>query len=770
MPISQAQQEQILGVMNDPEKRNKLSSNQLVSTRKLLVEYQTDLVKRNDRLRAEGLDESQIARVNAAGAEVTPTEGQPDVSIGTLGSGESKLMSPRDNAAVVDGAKLSAVGVMDSAKDIEVGLRNTVGANAQATEINRNAWKESLTEWRTVQRIEQMGEFGQLAPEGWTTVGEVVPYIFAAPAAAQTYGRLFVKRVVQGGAFGMNQLQREDQGFKDRLFSTAVGGVIGAITTVPSMFAGVKKWMAQSFTRNFNNANAQQADRVQQNVRQMTGDESFQFSVGQATGGRKAVALETRAASEETKAAQNNNLNILSRFFFDKSRAMSDAGASPGQIAIRLRNTLENIHRTVSSNASNAWRKGHSALLEKFGDDIVIRGDDYLAKIDKLLLERNNVITNPGRKGLRGLTEYRNQIDKLVNPVQAQKNGEGLWQLYDRKADMWLPTKSPSRVEMERVAIQQNRDFGGLDTETTLDIMKGLNSLIGGKSTLSSKSTPGSNREIGRALLGNFTDSLKSTAQSPEAVAGINAMRTAYKEQMAYLQAVDDTIISRIFGGKKLPENPGKALDQVLKQEPADLAATAQLLERHNPMLLTELRSAHMGRIHGGALTGKNPIVDTEVNLDKFLTRLEGSMNGTGMAGAGLHSPAAQAEILTAAKALRTIKNRFFTGVAPDKGATIDDIAINAVSRSPEFMARLLTRVVTTGKSLESGMLDQSFREAMEVMAKAQLGSEPMKAAVYFLTGWANDARAHADWEAQKAENERRKEVAAAGFKGQLGD
>jgi hypothetical protein len=747
MAISQAQFDSINNILKDPEQVQKLSANQLTQTRALLVEYQDNLISRNERLRAEGLNSDQIARVNAEGKDVVPNSGQDPINMHNLGTGRAKLLSPKDNAGIVDGAKRAVTGVFDLAMDISVGLNLD-------SEEDRQLWKNAQAEWRTEMRAAQMEEFGQLPGEVAEVAGMVVPYIFAAPASAETLTGLVAKRAVQGGVMGGSVNQIAGQSLTDRAWNMTFGSGFGVLSAVPSIASGLKKYIARDFARNFNSANVERADAVQEAVREMTGNRTFQFSIAQSTGGRFATGLETKAAGLATKEAQNTNLEILARHIFNTAEDMSGQGRAPGAIARELRETLKTARTTIYDDASTSWSNAQRNLMEEFGDDVVIRGDDYLQKIDKLLLEAEDGLQMPGGAGNKGLSNYRNIVDIEVNPVGVRQNAKGTWQLYDKKANQWLPTQGSDRRAVQAVADQQNADFGGIDADASLRIMKGLNNLIGGKSPIFAEGTAGSNREIGRALMGAFTDGLESPTANGRAVEAINGMRDAYKTQMARAQAIDDTVVGLVFGGKKLPKDPGKKLDAVLRQEPEDLASTREFLEEWNPSLLNDLRATHMERIYQGAKAGNLAAVDGEFAMGKFLKRLEGQMTGGGKAGLGLHTAKDQATIQATADALRIIKNKFFTGVQPG-GPGIDDMAINLVSQSPEFMARFVSRVVSTGKSFEAGMLDQTFRKSIQTIAEEPLGSELSKAAMVLLTMWTNQHRQLEQVEAQELEQRR---------------
>lgn len=749
--ISDSQYWAIQELISDPEQVGELSMSDISRLSNDIAAFETFAADREEGLRSEGLDDAAIARFNQAARNA------PDPADLLKEQGTAKGPGSVQAEGVKDGAVRAAQGVADAAMDVSVEIGNVLGVDALGEEEDRIRWKQGQAEYREKIATEHMQTFGELPSGAAEFVGEVVPWLFALPSMASNLFRLGSARVIQGGVMGASTNQLMGQDLWDRGFSASIGATIGLLTAAPHVWGWAKKGTAGAFVRGFNNDNLARADMVQTMVREMTGNKSFTFSLGQASGSRTAIGLEVKAADQLTKNRQNESLDVLARHIFNRAEEMSAQGMRPGQISRALKDTLATARTNIYEGASNAWKKEQAALFEEFGDDVVLSGDNYLAKIDKLLGEVDDVFLNPvGRQG-SGLQRYRNAVDIEVNPVGVQKNAGGTWQLFDRKNGQWLPQKSRNRQQLEAVARQQNADFGGLDADATLRLMKGLNRMIGGETAVFENASTNVNREYGRALMGNLTGSLEANPANAEAAAAVNTMRQNYSKQMARAQAIDDTVVNLIFGGKKLPKKPGNALDSVLKQEADELAATRDFLFEWNKPLLKELQAMHLQRIARGSLSGKQAAVDGEVAMDKFLTRLEGQMSGAGNAGLGLHSPAVQADLRKTAAALRIIKNKYYTGVAPG-GPGVDDLAINIVSRSPEFMARFVTRVLTTGKSFEAGMLDQSFRKALQTVAEAPLGSNLSMQAMVYLTQWTAGAQRDADLQARDAEIIRQQE------------
>ncbi len=713
MAIISDQQFDVLNKMlSDPQRVTLLSRNQLKALDKIITEYKTDREERVGRLRAEGLNDEQIARVDAAfKAAPPPQEGQRRISEQT---GQEVGATPRQVAGVIEGVKQAGEGIRDLAEDIAVAINVP-----EATE-SRDQWKAIMTERRLTSRLEQIEQFGQLPAPGWELFGQVAPFLAALPAAAESFWGLVTKRAMQGGVIGATVAQESGKDITDRLFNASVGSFAGIASNVFNIWRGIKRSVANNIVRRFNAGDAQSRVVIEKMVQRMAADKNFGFSLSQVTGGRFELGLEVKTATQATKAQQNRNLDILAKHILTVAEQQSGRGLSAGQIAKQLRETLKRARKSIYKSASDDFGAGVDDLLEEFGDDVVIRGRDYLDHVDRMVTEAADEIVAFGAKPSKNLLRYRDRIDIEVNPMAARARRDGAFELFDRKNKVTHPFQG-TQAEVEKKAFQMNEDFGGIDTNATLRILKGLNKLIGGETVIFDKASTGTNRNLGRALMGTFAASLEAKEANGAAVAGVNAVRKAYKDAMARAEAIDNLVVTAHFGGKKLPKQPEKRLDIVLKQEAEELGAMREFLEEWDKPLLEDLRATHMKRIVRGAEDVTAPDVDTAVSLNKFAKRLSTEFQGAGSSGKGLHTAAVQKDMVLTARALRIINNKYFTGIAPG-GINVDDFAINAISRSPEFMARFLSRLATSSRSLEKRMLDPLFRSALQDIADINIG------------------------------------------------
>ena len=729
--ISEQEFDSLVELVNDPEKASRLSLDQLREVEGLMTGFQKDRSAFRERLIGEGLSEEQIVRLDAKRGEFV----EPDPAI---------KQRPPEAAGLVEGVAQAVEGVFDLAKDISVGL----GIEDDAS---RQQWKESLNQDRMQRREQHIAEFGKLPSGASEFVGEVMPWVAALPASASGFVMTLAQRLMQGAAIGGSTVQGSEDTLVDRVGGMSLGAAIGGASSLLSVWPAFKKSAARAFTSSYNAQTSAQAERVEQLVQEMTGNPEFAFSLAQTTGNRSVLALETAAAQSQTKAAQNKNIGILVTHLLRTSKEMAGTGQSAGKIARSLRGTLKEAREQIYRGASQEWQASSEALLTQFPDDVVISGKTYLDKIDRLINESEDALAGVGGRAGPELRAYRAEVDEIVNPVFASPRTvrsagadprgprsieETVYDVVNRKDGSVLARGLP-QSQARQAAVAANENLGGVTSEETLRIMKGLNKLIGGDVVIFEKGSVGSNRNVGRALMGTFTDELDNSAKNPEAAAGLKAIRDGYKEQMARAEAIDNTVVNAAFGGKKLPKEPGKRLDAILKSEKEDLVAVREFLEEWNPQLLDDLRATHLQRIAKGSATGSTPFVDLQTTITGLANRLSSNFGRAGQAGKGLHTAAVQADMLATASALRVLNNKYIKGIAPG-GFKVDDLAINVISRSPEFMGRFLARALSGSHSMERLLLDPKFRTAIQRVATEPLTSRKGVAAMVTLSGIIN--------------------------------
>ena len=736
--ISDAEFESLSGILNDPEKASNLSIAQLREVRGLLQDFQADRQARRTRFEEEGFSPEQISRLDASFATAPPTAEAQGLEGGALAAERGE----RNLQATGEGVLRAGEGVLDLAKDIEVGM------HLDSPE-SRAEWKQSVTERRVQASIDHIEEFGQLPGKGWEFAGQVAPWIASIPAAATRWSNMMLMRTVQGGAMGASVFKADQESsFIDRKWDALIGGTLqaaGGLFAVPSQ---LKASVVRGFVRSFNRGDIKTNEAIEASVRKMADDPEFALSLAQVTGSRTIFGLELSAASQATKDAQNKNIGILTKNLLDTAKSLSDKGMSAGQVAKSLRETMKDARKKIYDSAATDFAAGTKALKETYGDEVVIRGRNYLQKVDKLVEESEDALVSVGGTASKNLKRYRAEVDSIVNPVKVvEEEIEGgvlQYRLLDRQvggAPLTPSRRAPlvetfsSRGQAEAAALRAN-ETRGISPDQTLRILRGLNQLVGGDVALFAKMSPSSNRNTGRALMGAFFEELDDQAVSPAAADAITGLRNAYKGQMARAQIIDDSVVSAAFGGKRLPRNPGKRLDAVLKSEEEELIVLRDFLDEWNPSLLDDLRATHLTRIVRGGERSLQAGVDTPVDIQKLAKNLADGFGRGGQAGAGLHTAATQADMLLTSKALNTLYNKWFRGITPG-GIRPEEVSINVISRAPEFMARFLTRAFTGGRTVERAMLSPAFRKSIQELAtkgpKDRVGKAVMVALAEFI-------------------------------------
>ncbi len=726
MAITDLEYESLNKILSDPEQAVNLSLEQLKQTGALIQEYEAEQAEFRQRLVDKGFTDKDIATLDRAKEGVTKNTGGPGFSPVT------KLQA----RGIKQGAQEAAIGALDLAEDIAVVLHGQ-------SEEHRVQWKAGLKEFHLKNAINNMEEFGQLPSPASEMLGTIGVFLAALPAAAENMTTLVVKRVIQGGFLGAATEQEAGKTLIDRAFNSVLGASIGLASTTLSIKDAIAKQAGKSFVKAFNETDGKQRELVQMLVQEMTDNPEFQLSLAQVSGGRFALGLEIGAASQKTKAAQNKNIWALVKNILKLSRAQSSKGATANDIAKSLRTTLKTARDSIYKAASTRWQAKVNNIAGEFGDDVAVQGDLFLAKVDKLVAEQANKLLTVGAKPSQALIAYRNLVDIAVNPVVVRtvksRTGKLRFVLFDRKNGTAMRFEGTKRQAQAKM-LEINSEFGGLTGQEAIDVIGGLNNLIGGNTIIFENATASSNRTMGRALMGAMTSELNSKGGNELTKKAIKELTQQYTDDMAKAQAIDDTVVAALFGGKKLPKKPGKALDALMKNEQPDLSHVREFLEEWNEPLLHQLRRTHLRRVITGAPRAGQPDVDIATSLPKLANRLSDGFSRAGQAGKGIHTAATQAELVLTAKALRVIANKYFTGITPG-GIKVEEIAINLISRAPEFMARFLTRALSSGQGVEEALLNPSFRKALIDLSKAPIKgtlTTSGKAAMVFMAEWIN--------------------------------
>ena len=718
---------EFVSILKDPDAIGRLTVEQIQTIDTKLQEWKEDRVRIQDSIPGATPEQKERVRTALAGRQAPPGE-QVEEGVRAKDAGIAGLK---------EGAIRLVEGTLDLAGDLAVTLVSNdpsgVTGDAEEEQQRQQRFEQAVKDNRTERNVRHIEQFGMLPPVWSQLAGEVAPFVLARTPVGATMLGIMTKGAIQGVALGATQFTSGED--SNRLWSAILGGTTGALFPLAFAPKAIRNAAVRGFVRRFNTGNVEQADRIAERVAAMEKSGDFGYSLAQASGDRLALQLEVKTANIATKTAQNKNLNTLGRNLLRISRTMSKNGKNPGAIILSLRDTLKTARDGIYAEARATFGGNMEAVLKHFGDEVVIDGGTYLQKVDDLIMETEDALVSFGGKASKNLRNYRDEIDKVVNPWEAvasvDENNVTTIFMSNKKAPE-LSFKLPPGAKMadaQNRALQSN-NLAGVTPEEAFRLLKGLNKVIGGDTAIFKNAPLHSNRQIARALMGDFLSAMEADAasQAGRAIRSVNGM---YKQSMAHAQAIDDLMITTIFGGKKFPKSLDKAMNRLKKQSPEELKATRDFLEEWNPQLLDDLKGTMVRDMVRTARRGSSPAVDTPVDPTKLIANLDG-FSGPGQAGRGLFTAEEQSSIKLTSDALRILKNKYFSGAAPG-GITAEDLAINVISRSPEFMGRFVTRLLSSGKTMEQALLDPTFRKAMAAISDDTVGRADFNLAVAYI-------------------------------------
>lgn len=766
----------IADVLLDEDLAGTLTPGQLRTMSGQLQQYQEQQQARVVSYKDQGYNDEQVALLIENENEQLETGANKQG--GTLPKGNpATARVPALARAINSGAEgvwkaIEGMGDLTNEVGVALNLNSREDADHYKAVVRSNRFEREMSDLET---------FGRQNNRAMEFVGEVVPW--AVTGTVGGGGNLLRYALTQGLIGGTaaasvvsdeDLFERKDQ----MLIGGAAGSVLQAAFGAPQ---AVRRWAANRFMKDLNLETSANNIELEEAITQMLNNESFGFSLSQVTGNRFVFGLEQRAAGHAQKKMQNNNIQALFNHIKKRSIELGDAGKSADEIGLALRSTLQKANKEIHTRASKNFETGLDNIMDTYGDDIILDysgGQDYLYKIDDLLGQLDDPL-RPGVKPSKSFLDYRKEVDTLVNPVtfvrRTVKGPDGknktVYDLANRRTGVVDRLGLPNRGEAMVEAQVRNRSLGGLQAGELVRIKRGLNDMLAGRTAVVEGSGDvAQDRQMSKALFGQLTDALESNNKNADAVQALDDLSNGYKAEMLRIGKMEELVVNRMFGQAEMPFDADKALDVVMGGGKSSLKNTREFLTEWDPALLNEVRGAYLRRIAEKSIDPTLPAVDVPISLDKMANALKGGdIDGIGTVGMGLFDDATQADLRKTGEALRTIKNLYFTGVTPS-ATTLDDVAINIISRSPEFMARFVTRVFSSGEKMSNALLDPLLRKAIQTLATAPIGSKTGAVAMRTLTHFLNyEDGAERQRQEQEAQQNNR-QAAGAGFKGQLGD
>lgn len=370
------------------------------------------------------------------------------------------------------------------------------------------------------------------------------------------------------------------------------------------------------------------------------------YTLGQSTGNARVASLENRARGPVLQELNATQLDEASARFEELA---TQAGRMGAKAMTRESFTATKELTDAAKRSKNAmWQKGMSEFNAlAAGSKVGVRLDNLKAEYGAIAAEDANIFSLEG--GVIG-GEAKAAFDAL--------------------------SKMPPTAKLKLAVLPT--------------IMKGLGTGSDyGKSAIMLGDDAKRAMYRGRLFSALEKDLDTAGAAGDPALTKLTDVRTRYRAASAKLERLEDSNLNALFGSKEALANPRAAVSKFLSLPPEDQEYTLRVLNQRAPAVVAGMQSQRISDALEAA--SENTAANQSVlNIDKFNANLFGGSDG--IKGSRLFDPELKKRLLQGAAHLRVLQNNL-----PKGGSALvwpEEIAINLVSRSPEFVARTATRLV----------------------------------------------------------------------------
>ncbi len=467
----------------------------------------------------------------------------------------------------------------------------------------------------------------------------------ATPRATTVIGAL-AKNFFSGAAGGALTFEPDEdlqaEGIQGSKAGDALGGGLlsAGIGLLPSLPPAIKNVVGRGLARMSNEGRT--AARV---ARMQSALPNTDVSLAQRTGVPELIYLEHRAYDLD-------QVNFFAKqtddFIADTADALKQP-LKPGQElasdAAIMKKVLDDDIKAFRRHASNVYEYGVSKAAATAAPDTTIPIDNFRNQIRSVLDDAKSYArvreTPPIKK------EYVDHLESLLQP--------------DKKS---MTVKELSLTLKELTALQSSDD----------KIAKALGTRL-------------RNQGLEADL-----DKLQTTPTTDKAIDMLLQTRAEYRRISQAADAMSDAAVYKLLDGAS---EPGEMIQRFSSYSPTKQASIRDFMSKNSPDLL---RSLKQGVIDDAV--AKSGVIREAADSQKSLDELQKTLfDGDVMRTSGLWNAKELQRIDGIADGLRVIKNArpnlgtSGTPVAPE------DVAINLISRSGPFMARFITRALTSARA-----------------------------------------------------------------------
>jgi hypothetical protein len=419
-----------------------------------------------------------------------------------------------------------------------------------------------------------------------------------------------------------------------------------------------------------------------------------------------------------------------------------------------MRKTIEELNTLLQKRASSNYGVGMENVIRNFGDDVVIDGRHYLSEAKRLIAESTDPLLG-GSQAPAFLLKQVDELDRVINPATVERvirHNNPMFRVY-LKADNRALAVFDRADEAAGFYTKYNLEHGGLDAETTSKLLQSFGRIAKGQVPIFTTPAPGSAQNLSDALKKAMMESLDDTAiGNADAVNAIKSLRKIYQTDQAQIIGYNNVLMSQLWAAPIETLSPRAALNTLAEREAPVQRAMVKILGEHNPQLLQDIRGTFLRQVVNQSSVPSAPSNLHVVNPTLLANNLAGLDKQVGAVARGLFDPKTQAHLRRTGEAIRVIQQTHLTLFPEAAQSVLRDITINAVSRSPEFFARMMTGIFSSGKTVSRVLNDPAFRESIIQIADRGLGSTQSQAAIIYM------AVTLSTWNAEERAEEREKQ------------
>lgn len=418
------------------------------------------------------------------------------------------------------------------------------------------------------------------------------------------------------------------------------------------------------------------------------------LSLGQSTGDPRIISYENRFTDVQTrdfsKTQSNDLLNAASALRDQLNSAAGGSGVAG--VGAGTYNAINKVDGAIRLQRASDWENGTANV--------------------------NNVAeaVRDAQGGTPVTFPITNTV-KTVNDVVKDLNNP---------AAMADPTIKARLSSLSTLLNDAQSKGGKFTPQGLMGILQGLNAgkIYGGGAA---GGAPGGADAALEAIRSKVMDAVYQDAaaagQNAQPVAtAIADMRARYAQQSEALRRLQNDTMTKLFGNADVMSDPASATDAFLKLDPSAQNYGVQILRERAPQVLYGMQSRLLENAINAATDPTKAAMAGQFDIKAF----SDSLYGSGAVRSGIFTSDTLKQVEDAKGYVASILNNKNSIVRPGTQIWPEDIAINLISRSPEFLARAVTRVMT-GLNAERLFVTPEGINALKTVAN--LRSAPKEAA-----------------------------------------